>query len=168
LRSRGRRPAVLRLPDEAAWPAPDTLINRKQVAALCGVTVPVLRGWERRGNAPRKAAQPPRDGFSEVLYLCSDVREWLDKEVARQRAAEPDPANPYQTLSLHPPGLSGKDVVMLARLEAQVSALPPEPPKVEQPPVSDLGRSWYTPAEDELSEPFPCNTRRPARSARYW
>ena|SRR6516225_235674 len=162
-RSKGRRPAALRMPDEGAWPLPDTLINRRQLAELYGVTVPVIRGWERRGKGPRKVAQPPRDGFSEVLCRCADVREWLEKEIAKQRATEPTHATPYRSLSPQP--LSGKDVVQLARLEAQVNALPPEPPP--PPPIKLPGCGWLTPEDDEPFEPFPCHTRT-VRPGRYW
>ena len=81
---KGRPPAVLALPPPDAWPSPEVLLARAALAELYGVSVRVIRGWERRGKGPPRAfahGQEPR-------YLCREAREWLEWESRRQEAFE--------------------------------------------------------------------------------
>jgi len=57
--------------DIGAMP-PDALITQKQLAQICGFTVPALRKWARCGRGPRivRIEGCPR-------YRVADVREWL-------------------------------------------------------------------------------------------
>jgi hypothetical protein len=148
------------MPPEDAWPSPDTLINRLQLAELYGVTVPVIRGWERRGKGPRKVAQPPRDGFSEVLYRCADVREWLEKEVAKQKALEPklQPEIPPR----HPDVLCRTELVLNRMKEAERVQAEPAPTAVDH----FSGSGWRALVEGD--EPFASNIVTRSRPARYW
>src|SRR5215469_18317359 len=84
---KGRPAAVLALPREDAWPPPDTLITRRQLAELYGVTVEVVRAWERRGKGPPKVTNLKRGDFSPALYRCGEARAWLEDAVAAQNAA---------------------------------------------------------------------------------
>src|SRR6516225_63005 len=98
---KGRPAAILALPPEDAWPPPDTLITRRQLAELYGVTVEVIRAWERRGKGPRKVTNLKRGDFSPALYRCAEVKSWLEDMVAAQDAAAaltpllpPEPVEP--------------------------------------------------------------------------
>src|SRR6516164_2162735 len=84
---KGRPAAILALPPEDAWPPPDTLITRRQLAELYGVTVEVIRAWERRGKAPPKVTNLKRGDFSPALYRCGQAKSWLEDMVAAQVAA---------------------------------------------------------------------------------
>ena len=84
---KGRPAAILALPPEDAWPSSDTLITRRQLADLYGVTVEVIRAWERRGKGPRKETNLKRGDFSPVLYRSGEARVWLEDVVAAQDAA---------------------------------------------------------------------------------
>src|SRR6516225_1371693 len=106
---KGRPAAILALPPEDAWPPPDTLITRRQLAELYGVTVEVIRAWERRGNGPPKVTNLKRGDFSPALYRCAEARVWLEEMVAAQDAAAaaftpPSPAEtPDRSLMNAPP-----------------------------------------------------------------
>jgi hypothetical protein len=60
---KGRPAAILALAPEDTWPPPDTLITRRQLAELYGVTVEVIRAWECRGKEPPKVTNLKRGGF---------------------------------------------------------------------------------------------------------
>ena len=105
---KGRPAAILALPPEGAWPPPDTLITRRQLAELYGVTVEVIRALERRGKGPPKVTNLKRGDFSPALYRCAEVKSWLDDMVAAQDAPPhslpcfpPNPSN--QLLTTAPP-----------------------------------------------------------------
>src|SRR6516225_9798353 len=85
--TRGRPGASLTLPDEGAWPSPETLLTRRELAALYSVTVEVIRGWERRGKGPPKVTNLKRGDFSPALYRCKEARAWLEDMIAVQDAA---------------------------------------------------------------------------------
>src|SRR6516165_4455411 len=95
--AKGRPAAILALPPEDAWPPPDTLITRRQLAELYGVTVEVIRAWERRGKGPPKVTDLKRGDFSPALYRSGEARVWLEDMVAAQGEAAftpPPPAEP--------------------------------------------------------------------------
>src|SRR5215471_14041045 len=85
--SKGRPAAVLALPPEDAWPPQDTLITRRQLAELYGVTVEVIRARERHGKGPPTVTNLKRGDFSPALYRCGEARVWLENMVAAQGAA---------------------------------------------------------------------------------
>src|SRR6516164_9579288 len=98
---KGRPAAILALPPEDAWPPPDTLITRRQLAELYGATVEVIRAWERRGKGPPKVTNLKRGDFSPALYRCGEARVWLEDMVAAQDAAAavltpPSPAERFK------------------------------------------------------------------------
>jgi hypothetical protein len=136
-------------------------------------------------------------GKPRVLWKGENLREWLDRMVGVVFKRPPDEARMMRkvareawlrrrgfgseaeyaawleagspsTPSRRPAKLSGKDVVQLTRLEAQVNALPPEPlpskPLAYEEPLS-TSAGWLAVEDDE---PFPRNDRRPSRAARYW
>src|SRR6516164_10776806 len=81
---KGRPAAILALPPQDAWPPPDTLITCRQLAELYGVTVEVIRAWERREKGPPKVTSLKRGDFSPALYRCGAARAWLVDAVAAQ------------------------------------------------------------------------------------
>ena len=84
---KGRPAAILALPPEDAWPPPQTLITRRQLAELYGVAVEVIRAWERRGKGPPKVTNLKKGEFSPALYRCGEARTWLEDAVAAQDEA---------------------------------------------------------------------------------
>jgi hypothetical protein len=152
---KGRPAAILALPPEDAWPPPDTLITRRQLAELYGVTVEVIRAWERRGKGPPKLAQPPRDGFSEVLYRCADARDWLVSAVAAQDAAAltlPSPAEPVEPLEPVIDDRAARKAKAIARVPQLESQL------IDDARAQTVGSGWCTLAEGD--EPFASNVVR--------
>jgi hypothetical protein len=158
---KGRPAAVLALPPDDAWPASDTLITRRQLAELYGVTVKVIRAWERRGKGPPKFAQPPRDGFSEVLYLCADARDWLLGAIAAQNetavVTPPSPAEPVAPVIDHRVARKAKAIAHVQQLESQ---------RIEDERAQNMGSDWCALAE--VDEPFASNVVTRSRPARYW
>jgi hypothetical protein len=67
---KGRPAAVLALPPEDAWPPADTLITRRQLAELYGVTVEVIRAW---GAAGRGRPRLPTSKEAIFYRLYTDV-----------------------------------------------------------------------------------------------
>jgi hypothetical protein len=67
--------AILALPPEDAWHPPDTLITRRQLAELYGVTVEAIRAWERRGNGPPKMPTSKERIFRR-LYIDAGKQEF--------------------------------------------------------------------------------------------
>jgi hypothetical protein len=49
--AKGRPAAILAVPPEDVWPQPDTLITRRQLAELYGVTVEVIRACRETRKA---------------------------------------------------------------------------------------------------------------------
>src|SRR5262249_7050662 len=84
---KGRPATVLALPPEDGWPSQETLITRRQLAELYGVTIQGIRAWEHRGKGPPKVTNLKRGDFSRALYRCGEVKAWLEDMVAVQNAA---------------------------------------------------------------------------------
>ena len=161
---KGRPAAILALPPEDAWPSSDTLITRRQLADLYGVTVEVIRAWERRGKGPRKETNLKRGDFSPVLYRSGEARVWLEDVVAAQDAAVAaftrlSPAEPVDRV-VDERALKAKAPTRIRQLESQA---------VEDGPVAPEQRvssHWRTLAEGY--EPFPSNVITRSRPGRYW
>ena len=161
---KGRPAAILALPPEDVWPPPDTLITRRQLAELYGVTVEVIRAWERRGKGPRKETNLKRGDFSPVLYRSGEARVWLEDVVAAQDAAVAaftrlSPAEPVDRV-VDERALKAKAPTRIRQLESQA---------VEDEagvPVQGVGFGWRALAEGD--EPFASNVVKRSRPARYW
>src|SRR6516164_7119704 len=122
---KGRPAAILALPPEDAWPPADTLITRRQLAELYGVTVEVIRAWERRGKGPPKVTKLKRGDFSPALYRCGEARVWLEDMVAVQDAAAaaftlPSPAEPLEPVLDDRAALKAKMPARVRQLESQL------------------------------------------------
>lgn len=146
---RGRPAALLGLPPDDAWPPPDTFINRQQLAELYGVTVEVVRGWQRRGRGPPRIAAGKRGDFTAALYSVDKAKAWLIDAVAEQAAAKQDTA----AAKSQPPLLP----------VVEYAAAPPTEPIDTSLLVQE---SWNE--LDDADEPFPSNERRQSSSGRYW
>jgi len=162
---KGRPAPVLALPPEDAWPLPDTLITRRQLAELYGVTVEVIRAWERRGKGPPKVTNLKRGDFSPALYRCGEAKAWLEDAVAEQDAAVAAFTPPSVTEPLEPvvndcADLKAKVLAGIGQLESQ--AIEDEPIV----PAHRVSSHWCTLAEGD--EPFASNVVRRSRPARYW
>jgi hypothetical protein len=136
-RRKGQPAAVLALPPPEAWPPPEQLLSRAALAELFGVSVAVIRAWERRGKGPPRAfaqGQEPR-------YRCGEAREWLEREVARQEA--------FARVSRS-----------FAALMEEPAEVPPEAPVTAQvaPPTTPADRQAVTVFERELERHFPVST----------
>jgi hypothetical protein len=152
------------LPPEDAWPLPDTLINRRQLAELYGVTVEVIRAWERRGKGPPKVTNLKRGDFSPALYRCRGARVWLENMVAAQDAAAAalipsSPAEPLEPV-IDDRALKAKAPARIRQVERQ--AVEDEPVAPEQ----RVSSHWCALAEGD--EPFVSNVVKRSRQARYW
>ena len=162
---KGRPAAILALPPEDAWPSSDTLITRRQLADLYGVTVEVIRAWERRGKGPRKETNLKRGDFSPVLYRSGEARVWLEDVVAAQDAAvaaftPPSPAEPVEPVV---------DDCQTPRVRASVRIRQLESQAVEDEPVQPARRvasHWCSLAQGD--EPFVSNVVTRSRPGRYW
>jgi hypothetical protein len=160
-----------------SWPPPETLLTRVQLAQLLGVKRETLKAWDYRGKGPPKVAKGtfcrPGTRTEPALYRCGDVLEWLalrtrhPVEVAPGAPAQPTPTQHPETARIpsgHLDVLCRTEVVLNRMKEAE--RLEPEPPV--EAAVVDTGSNWLAAENDEPFEPFPCNSRRPGRSARYW
>ena len=161
----GRTAAVLALPPEDAWPPLDTLITRRQLAELYGVTVEVIRAWERRGKGPPKVTNLKRGDFSPALYRCGEARVWLADMVAAQDAAAaaftpPSPAEPPEPIV---DDCETRKVEALARVRHLESQLIEDEPVV---PAQSVGSHWCALADGD--EPFASNVVTRSRPGRYW
>jgi hypothetical protein len=162
---KGRPAAILALPPEDAWPLPDTLITRRQLAELYGVTVEVIRAWERRGKGPPKVTNLKRGDFSPALYRCREARTWLEDAVAAQGAAvaaftPPSPAEPPEPIV---DDCETRKVEALARVRHLESQL------IEDEPVEPgrrVSSNWRALVEGD--EPFASNVVTRSRPGRYW
>jgi hypothetical protein len=173
--------------------APDELVSRKELAALLQVPVPNIRSWEKRGLMPPRAPALPEGvltGLPVVLWRGSDLLEWRERMigvifqrplkprrgmrwVAGTGWVDPPPKPPRDepvALPKRPrsaPKLVGRELAVLTRLEAQLSALPPD----EEPDAPCRHTSNPAPLRRQEPERDPfagnCVTSR-ARPARYW
>ena len=161
---KGRPAAVLALPPEDAWPPPDTLITRRQLAELYGVTIEVIRAWERRGKGPPKVTNLKRGDFSPALYRCGEARAWLEDMIAVQDAAaaftSPSPAEPVEPVVDDRAARKPSALARVRQLESQ--AIEDEPVV----PAQSVGSHWCALADGD--EPFASNVVRRSRSPRYW
>jgi hypothetical protein len=162
---KGRPAAILTLLPEDAWPPADTLITRRQLAELYGVTVEVIRAWERRGKGPPKVTDLKRGDFSPALYRCGEARVWIEDMVAAQDAAvaafpPSSPANPPEIGVDHRAALKAKAP---ARVRQAESKLIEDEPVV---PGRKVSSNWRALAEED--EPFPSNVVTRPRPVRYW
>jgi hypothetical protein len=162
---KGRPAAILALPPEDTWPPPDTLITRRQLAELYGVTVEVIRAWERRGSGPSKATNLKRGDFSPALYRCGEAKSWLEDMVAAQDAAvaaftPPSSAETLDRVVDEHAAPKAKAPDRIRQLEGQA---------IEHEagvPVQSVGSGWRALAEGD--EPFTSNVVKRAHAARYW
>jgi hypothetical protein len=153
------------LPPEDAWPPSDTLITRRQLAELYGVTVEVIRVWERRGKGPPKVTNLKRGDFSPALYRCGEARVWLADMVAAQDAAAaaftpPSPAEPPEPIVDDCETRKAKAITRVQQRESKL---------IEDEPVEPRRRvssNWRSLAEGD--EPFTSNVVKRAHPARYW
>ena len=162
---KGRPAPVLALPPEDAWPLPDTLITRRQLAELYGVTVEVIRAWERRGKGPPKVTNLKRGDFSPALYRCGEAKAWLEDMVAAQDAAVAAFTPPSRAEPLDPDvddraASKPKAPAPIRQLEGQ--AIEDEPVAPEQ----RVSSHWCALAEGD--EPFASNVVKGSRPGRYW
>jgi len=161
---KGRPAPVLALPPEDAWPLPDTLITRRQLAELYGVTVEVIRAWERRGKGPPKVTNLKRGDFSPALYRCGEARAWLEDMIAVQDAAaaftSPSPAEPVEPVVDDRAARKPSALARVRQLESQAI----EDERVV--PAQSVGSGWCALAESD--EPFASNVVRRSRPGRYW
>jgi len=157
---KGRPAAILALPPEDAWPPSETLITRRQLAELCGVTVEVIRAWERHGKGPPKVTNLKRGDFSPALYRCREARVWLENRVAAQDAAATIFSEPLEPVVNDCAALKAKTPAPVRQLESRLIADEP----VE--PVRRVISNWHPLAEGD--EPFASNVVRRSRPARYW
>jgi DNA-binding transcriptional MerR regulator len=162
---KGRPAAILALPPEDAWPPSDTLITRRQLAELYGVTVEVIRAWERRGKGPPKVTNLKKRDFSPALYRCREARVWLEDMVAAQDAAAaaytplPPPA-PVEPVIDHRETRKAKAIARVRQLKSRL--IEDEPGA----PGRRVSSNWRTLAEGH--EPFASNVVKRSRPARYW
>jgi hypothetical protein len=163
---KGRPAAILALPPEDAWPSPETLITRRQLAELYGVTVEVIRAWERRGKGPPKVTNLKRGDFSPALYRCGEARVWLEDMVAAQdegvadASAPPSPAEPVEPVIDDRETRKAKAIARVRQLESGL---------IEDEPVMPgrrVSSHWCALAEGD--EPFASNVVTRSRPGRYW
>src|SRR6516164_9627816 len=145
---KGRPAAILALPPEDAWPPPDTLITRRQLAELYGVTVEVIRAWQRRGKGPPKVTNLKRGDFSPALYRCGEAKAWLEDMVAAQDAAvaaftPPSPSEPSEPVIDDRAARKAKAPAPIRQLESQ--AVEDEPVQ----PGRGVGSHWCALAEGD-------------------
>ena len=148
-----------------SWPPLDTLITRRQLAELYGVTVEVIRAWERRGKGPPKVTNLKRGDFSPALYQCREARAWLEDMVDAQDAAAtvftpPSHSEPPEPVVDNRAARKAKVPARTRQLESQV---------VEDEPVEPARRissHWYAVAEG--AESFASNVVTRSRPGRYW
>jgi len=160
----GRTAAVLALPPEDAWPPLDTLITRRQLAELYGVTVEVIRAWERRGKGPPKVTNLKRGDFSPALYRCGEARVWLADMVAAQDAAAAafTPPSSAETLDR----VVDEHAAQKAKAPDRIRQLEGQAIEHEAGvPVQSVGSGWRALAEGD--EPFTSNVVKRAHAARY-
>ena len=162
--TRGRPGAILTLPDEGAWPSPETLLTRRDLAALYSVTVEVIRAWERRGKGPPKVTSLKRGDFRPALYRCGEARVWLEAMVAAQDAVAPSPltspAEPPEPIVDEPAARKAKAPARIRQLESQ---------GIEDEPVVPgrrVSSNWR--ALVEADEPFASNVVTRSHPGRYW
>jgi DNA-binding transcriptional MerR regulator len=154
---KGRPVAILGLPPEDAWPSPDTLIARRQLAELYGVTVEVIRAWERRGKGPSKVTNLKRGDFSPALYRCREARAWLEGMVAAQNTAAFTPPSPAEPLEPVIDDRAARKAKAIARVRQW---------SIEDQRADNVGSGWCALAEGD--EPFASNVARRSRPVRYW
>ena len=161
---KGRPAAILASPPEDAWPPPDTLITRRQLAELYGVTVDVIRAWERRGKGPPKVTNLKRGDFSQALYRCGEARVCLEDMVAVQDAAvgaftRLSPAEPLDPV-VDERALKAETPARVRQLESQLAD--------DERVVAErrVGSHWCALAEGD--EPFASNVVTRSRPGRYW
>jgi hypothetical protein len=140
------------------------LITRRQLAELYGVTVEVIRAWERRGKGPPKVTNLKRGDFSQALYRCGEARVCLEDMVAVQDAAvgaftRLSPAEPLDPV-VDERALKAKAP---ARVRQAESKLIEDEPIV---PGRRVSSNWRPLAEED--EPFPSNVVTRPRPVRYW
>jgi hypothetical protein len=162
---KGRPAAILALPPEDAWPPPDTLITRRQLAELYGVTVEVIRAWERRGKGPPKVTNLKRGDFSPALYRCGEAKAWLEDAVAAQDAAvaactRPSPAEPLKSVIDDCAARKAKAIARVRQLESQLIGDEPVEPRRR------VSSNWRALAEGD--DPFASSVVKRSRPARYW
>jgi hypothetical protein len=180
------------LPDEA-WPPPEEMLSRKELAKLLGVQEETVNNWDRAGlMAPRALVSPEGilKGLPRVLWRVGELREWAPRQagVIFKRPPQPrrrrvewvqgrgwvdvappqvDHAARSAPAKLRRPSskIPGKHLVMLTRLEGQLNSLPPdeEPWPVEEPQLQPPRR------EEPEPIPFASNVVTPRLSQRrYW
>ena len=162
---KGRPAGVRALPPEDAWPPADTLIIRRQLAELYGVTVEVIRAWERRGKGPPKVTNLKRGDFSPALYRCGEARAWLEDMIAVQDAAvaaftPPSPSEPSEPVIDDRAARKAKAPARVRQLESQ--AVEDEPGER----VQNVSSGWCALVEGD--EPFASNVVTRSRPGRYW
>ena len=163
--AKGRPAAILALPREDAWPPSDTLITRRQLAELYGVTVEVIRAWERRGKGPRKVTNLKRGDFSPALYRCAEARVWLEDAVAAQDAAvaaftPASAAEPPEPIVDDRSARKANALTRVRQLESQLIGDEPVAPAQRM----TSGRCSLV----EGDEPFASNVVTRSRPGRYW
>jgi DNA-binding transcriptional MerR regulator len=155
---KGRPAGILALPPEGTWPPPDTLITRRELAELYGVTVEVIRAWERRGKGPPKVTNLQRGDFSPALYRCGEAKAWLEgMVVALGAAAAFAPPSPAEAIIDDRAARKAKAIAHVRQLEGQL---------IEIEGAQNLGSSWC--ALDEGDEAFASNAIKRSRPAGYW
>jgi hypothetical protein len=163
---KGRPAAILALPPEDAWPLPDRLITRRQLAELFGVTAEVIRAWERRGKGPPKVTNLKRGDFSPALYRCGEARAWLEDSAAAQNSAATAfiPSSPAEPLEpIVDDRETRKAKAPLARVRQLESQLIENEPSA---PVQKVSSGWCALAPGD--EPFASNIVTRLRPGGYW
>jgi hypothetical protein len=160
--SKGRPAAVLARPPEDAWPPADTLITRRQLAELYGVTVEVIRAWDRRGKGPPKVTNLKRGDFSPALYRCREAKAWLEDAVASQDAAAAStPPSPVEAVEPLVNNRAARKAKAIARVWQLESRLIEDEPVV---PGRRVSSNWRAFAEGD--EPFASNVVTRSRPGR--
>jgi DNA-binding transcriptional MerR regulator len=136
------------------------LITRRQLAELYGVTVEVIRAWERRGKGPPKVTSLKRGDFSPALYRCREARAWLEGMVAAQDAAAAAFASPAEPVAPIIDDRATRKAKALARVRQLESRL------IEDERAQNVGSGWRALAEGD--EPFASNVITRSRPGRYW
>ena len=137
------------------WPSPDTLITRRQLAQLYGVT--------GRGKGPSKTTNLKRGDFSPALYRCGEARTWLEDAVAAQDEA----AAVFAPVLPADPVVDDRETRKAKAPLARVQQL--ESPRIENEPsvpVQSVGSGWC--ALSTGDEPFASNVAPRSRPGRYW
>jgi hypothetical protein len=140
------------------------LITRRQLAELYGVTVEVIRAWERRGKGPPKVTNLKRGDFSPALYRCREARAWLEDVVAAQDAAAAfTPLSPAEPVGPVVDDRAARKAKALARVRQLESQAIEDEPVV---PLQSVDSGWCALAEGD--EPFVSNVVTRSRPGRYW